>query len=90
MINQIKQEKILKHVSTVTFSNKPPHRLVSNALNQGFPALTTAAGGNTDLEKLEDNPLRETIPLCAEFPTPELPVKLKDCKGDFLAQFFFF
>lgn len=63
--------------------------LVRNALHQGFPALTTAAGENADLEKGKDIHLREIIPLCAEFPIPEWPTKLKYCKGDFLAPYFF-
>lgn len=59
-------------------------------VNSKFPALTTAAGKNADLEKVKDIHLREIIPLCAEFPTPEWLIKLKYCKGDFLAPYFFY
>lgn len=64
--------------------------MVSNALYQGFPALTTAAGENADLEKVKDIHLRHIIPLFAEFPTSERPIELKYCKGDFLSPLFFF
>lgn len=89
MIKEIRWEKILKHVATVTFRNKRPHvdgrgSLVSNAPSQAFPPLTAAAGGNVDLQKAKDNhrqaiPWRTAIPfpICAEFLTPELPIKLR-------------
>lgn len=59
LINQIRCEKIFKQVSTVTLRNKKPHidgrvSFVSNALQQGFPPLTTAAGGNVNLKKAKD------------------------------------
>lgn len=63
--------------------------LVSNVLHQWFPALTTATRENADLETVKDIHLTETLPLCAEFPTPEWAIKLKYCKGDFLAPWVF-
>lgn len=70
--------------------------MVNNALHRGIPALITAAGGNVDLGnvdlgKAKDIHLREIIPLSAEFPTPEWPIKLSTAKmNDFLAPCFIF